>query len=38
MEGSKDYAMIELYDDRVKRVVPNKGILVEDLVDWNRFN
>lgn len=28
----KDGLMITLYDDRVKQVVPNKGILVEDLV------
>ena len=27
----KDHLMLELYDDRVKQVVPNKGILVEDL-------
>lgn len=26
----KDYGMITLYDDRVKQVVPNEGILVED--------
>lgn len=34
----KDHLMLELYDDRVKQVVPNEGVLVEDLVDWNRFN
>jgi hypothetical protein len=28
----KDYAMLALYDDRVKQVIPNKGILLEDLV------
>lgn len=28
---AKDYAMIELYDDRVKQVVPNEGVLVEDI-------
>ena len=28
----KDGMMIVLYDDRVKQVVPNEGILVEDLV------
>ena len=28
----KDHLMLELYDDRVKQVVPNKGILVEDMV------
>lgn len=28
----KDHLMLELYDDRVKQVIPNKGILVEDLV------
>lgn len=27
----KDQKMLSLYDDRVKQVVPNKGILVEDL-------
>ena len=27
----KDYLMLELYDDRVKQVVPNEGVLVEDL-------
>ena len=27
----KDHLMLELYDDRVKQVVPNKGLLVEDL-------
>ena len=27
----KDYLMLELYDDRVKQVIPNTGILVEDL-------
>ena len=27
----KDYLMLELYDDRVKQVVPNEGLLVEDL-------
>lgn len=27
----KDHLMLELYDDRVKQVVPNEGILVEDL-------
>lgn len=36
----KDGLMITLYDDRVKQVVPNEGILVEDLVpkpdpDWS---
>jgi len=28
----KDGLMITLYDDRVKQVVPNEGILVEDMV------
>lgn len=28
----KDYAMLVLYDDRVKQVIPNKGILLEDFV------
>lgn len=27
----KDYAMVEQYDDRAKQVIPNTGILVEDL-------
>ena len=27
----KDRLMLELYDDRVKQVVPNEGLLVEDL-------
>ena len=27
----KDHLMIELYDDRVKQVVPNEGWLVEDI-------
>ena len=27
----KDHMMLELYDDRVKQVVPNEGLLVEDL-------
>ena len=26
----KDRQMLELYDDRVKQVIPNKGVLVED--------
>lgn len=26
----KDHLMLELYDDRVKQVIPNKGVLVED--------
>ena len=33
----KDHLMLELYDDRVKQVVPNEGLLVEDLYrkcDW----
>jgi hypothetical protein len=28
----KDHLMLELYDDRVKQVVPNTGVLVEDDV------
>lgn len=28
----KDHLMLELYDDRVKQVVPNTGALVEDIV------
>ena len=27
----KDHLMLELYDDHVKQVVPNEGLLVEDL-------
>lgn len=27
----KDHLMLDLYDDRVKQVIPNKGILVEDI-------
>lgn len=27
----KDHLMLELYDDRVKQVVPNEGLLIEDL-------
>ena len=27
----KDHLMLDLYDDRVKQVVPNKGELVEDI-------
>lgn len=27
----KDHLMLELYDDRVKQVVPNEGVLVEDM-------
>lgn len=27
----KDHLMLELYDDRVKQVIPNEGVLVEDL-------
>lgn len=29
--NEKDYLMLELYDDRVKQVVPNKGVFVEEL-------
>jgi|SRR6185436_5113679 len=28
----KDYAMISLYDDRAIQVVPNTGVLMQDLV------
>lgn len=28
---TKDSLMLELYDDRVKQVVPNEGLLVEDM-------
>ena len=28
----KDYGMIELYDDRAKQVIPNTGVLVEEMV------
>lgn len=27
----KDHLMLELYDDRVKQVVPNEGLLMEDI-------
>lgn len=27
---TKDHLMIELYDDRVKQVIPNKGLLIEE--------
>lgn len=27
----KDHLMLELYDDRVKQVIPNKGVLIEDV-------
>jgi hypothetical protein len=30
--AEKDYGMIELWDDRCKQVIPNTGILIEDLV------
>lgn len=34
----KDHLMLELYDDRVKQVVPNKGLLVEDLyMDYRKM-
>ena len=34
----KDHLMLELYDDRVKQVVPNEGILVEDLyMDYRKM-
>ena len=29
----KDHLMLELYDDRVKQVIPNEGVLVEALAD-----
>lgn len=32
----KDSLMLELYDDRVKQVVPNEGLLVEDLFEEAR--
>lgn len=28
----KDHLMLELYDDRVKQVVPNEGLIVDDLL------
>lgn len=31
----KDHLMLELYDDRVKQVVPNKGIIIED--EWRKL-
>lgn len=27
----KDHLMLELYDDRVKQVIPNRGVLMEDV-------
>ena len=34
----KDHLMLELYDDRVKQVVPNEGLLVEDLyMDYRKM-
>ena len=30
----KDHLMLVLYDDRVKQVIPNKGILVEDQANY----
>jgi hypothetical protein len=32
----KDHLMLELYDDRVKQVVPNEGWLVEDIAKSKR--
>lgn len=32
----KDHLMLELYDDRVKQVIPNTGILIEDELDRTR--
>jgi hypothetical protein len=32
----KDHLMLELYDDRVKQVVPNEGRLVEDIAASKR--
>jgi len=32
----KDHLMLELYDDRVKQVVPNEGWLVEDIATSKR--
>lgn len=29
----KDYGMVMLYDDRAKQVIPNTGILLEDVLD-----
>lgn len=31
--SEKDYHMLELWDDRCKQVIPNTGILIEDLVN-----
>lgn len=31
----KDHLMLELYDDRVKQVVPNKGLLIEE--EWKKL-
>jgi hypothetical protein len=30
----KDFKMLSLYDDRVKQVIPNTGVLVEDQRDF----
>ena len=34
----KDHLMLELYDDRVKQVVPNEGWLVEDIAASKRVH
>lgn len=34
----KDHLMLELYDDRVKQVVPNSGVLVEDIAVRETLN
>ena len=34
----KDHLMLELYDDRVKQVVPNEGWLVEDIANSKRVH
>lgn len=34
----KDYAMIELWDDRAKQVIPNTGIFLEELLEQAQAN
>jgi hypothetical protein len=29
----KDFGCVEIWDDRVKQVIPNTGVFVEDLID-----
>jgi hypothetical protein len=34
----KDYGMVALYDDRAVQVIPNTGVLMEELVDAVALN